>query len=212
MGKLLSKKEHITGWVGFSPRTKLNPKPGWSLHWLTILYCLFMGVQQQTWSEEMSAQSVVLYSSLLSASHWYYHIIISPNSMKSLNHCDVGRKQGHEMNGSVKAGDNNSSLWMWAIWDRGKSIVTNSEFLLLLLRYSKTKVKHFSRCNGKPLGWVCSSCFGFLPHPSHPARRLSCHCGCGMLETQWTRATLPLAPFLYCGTRWEEMLGQSKLN
>lgn len=159
----------------------------------------------------MSAQSVVLYSSLPSASHWSYHIIISPNSRKSLKHCDVGRKQGCEMNGSMKAGDN-SSLWMCEIWDRGKSIVTNSEFLLFLLWYSKTKVKHFSRCSGKPLGWVCSSCFSFLPHPSHPARRLSCHCRCGMLETQWTQTTLPLAPFLHCGTWWEEMLGQGKLN
>lgn len=45
----------------------------------------------------------------------------------------------------------------------------------------------FSSLRWKSARVRCSSCFGFLPRPSATARHLSCHCGCGMLETQWNK-------------------------
>lgn len=161
------------------------------------------GWQQRLAQEEaMPAQSPALESSPPSASHRYYHIIISPNSRNTLNQGDVGQNKDRLSMGRWKLATTSLSECERTVAaktaqdrkgaGRGGRIVTKAALLLLLLWYQNpgTKVKYFSVCCGKRCGPGCSSWFGFLPlpfpSPLSPARCLSCHCGCGMLETQCT--------------------------
>jgi len=166
----------------------------------------------------MSAQSVVLYSSLPSASHWYYHIIISPNSRKSPNDCDAGRKQGHTLNGSMKTGNNNISLWMWEgsgsleekHCDRSCLLV-----VIVMIQQKKSETYFFS-LQWKTARLSALQLLRLPPSPVSPSKTSfkplwMWHAGNTMRQAR-TQTTLPLAPLLYCGTRWEEMLGQGKLK
>lgn len=63
---------------------------------------------------------MVLHLSAPSASRRCYHIIISPNSRKSLDDCDVGRKQGRAMNGPMKTRNNNNNVSLGTSETRGR--------------------------------------------------------------------------------------------
>lgn len=121
----------------------------------------------------MSAQSAVLYSSPPSASQRYYHII-SPNSRKSLNHCDVGRKQGH----SEWLDENQQQKQQLSVnvrrrrqpLDLGNALWQKLRSFLLLLWYSKTKVNFFSLCRWRTARLSALQLLWFPPLPTSPSK------------------------------------------
>lgn len=130
---------------------------------------------------------------LPSASQCYYHIITSPKRRKSLKSLWSRQKerthfeslnenwqQQQRQHLSVNVRRQRETLY------RGKALWQSVLVVIVMLQQDKSET-FFSLCDGKTARFRCSSCFGFLPHPSAPARRLSCHCGCGMLETQWNK-------------------------